>query len=544
VHQVRLTTFGKLSISHNGVALNALSSSSVQLFAFLALLRGESIEPCELARRLYPQQSNGESLESLRDAQESLWRGFPLAVRLFQGISVEEANRLKSGLRLVAVPGIVALDVDALQLESRLTANWAEMPRAEAAERLTEAADVMDREFLVGVSGDWGLDVGERLCRLFRAATVATLAADLSERTVRLSPPQSSDETTMPLGRFFGRRSERELMSTYLDQDELTLTLVGLGGVGKSRLALEFLRELPPSWRGVSVYPVSLASVVTKVGVLEAILESLGKRVGGAFLQGRDTLVTVLQALQDRSVLFLDNVEDAALEPGGEVVQLLSYLRYRCPKLAILSTSRCRIGIPGELVIPVTAFELPSTEALGDTEASSLLERFPGLEMVLDALDGACKAGAALRDDPSRLAELLRATGGLPLAIEMLAARAAVARRLPSLEEATAGELSPARSIEWALSAVSVEATDLFYSVSIFCDTFTAEAVEGITGRANVGFSLSELDDVALIHAVPGDGFLRFRCPPAFVIGRGRDFRCEKRCRITSRLMRSTSPLC
>ena len=428
-------------------------------------------------------------------------------------MSVREAHRLQTTIGVASVPGSVTIDSDAFQVDSLLTGDWSQMDRGEAATRLAKVARIMDGPFLPGVADGWGLGFGDAFCHRFRQAAVEILAPFVT--TQEIETPLASALAHPPSARFFGRRVELAQLRQYLLSGERTLTLVGLGGVGKSRLAAEFLAALPEPWDRATVAQVSLGNVVTRTGVLEAILDGLGKRVAGAYLKGRDTLVTVLQAFQSPSILFLDNVEDATLEPGGEVVQLLSYLRYRCPELVMLCTSRCRVGIPEELVVPVSAFDFPSDADLSAYDPQELMDRFPGLEMVLDALEGALKVGTALREDIRQQAGLLRMTGGLPLAIELLAARAAVLNDLPSETEWSAGEFNPTRSIEWALSSVSSEANEIFRVASLFADSFTAEAIEGITGRHAVGYSLSELDDVALLQSVPGDGYLRYKMVPS-----------------------------
>ena len=228
---------------------------------------------------------------------------------------------------------------------------------------------------------------------------------------------------------------------------------------------------------------------------------------------GRDPLSAVVLAFQGPTLLYLDNVEDGAVAPGSEIVKLLGYLRYRCPELVLLSTSRCRLGVAEETIYHVAGFSVPDESTEIDPETG--LSCNPGIAMLQDALQKSSKGRIGIKSDLLAIARLVREVGGLPLSLEMLAARAAVSGALPALDDVKQSAASPRQSVEWALHAVSPAARALLAPLAVFRETFTVEDAEQVLSESGADYLLAELDDVALVSVVRGLGTLRYRLLPA-----------------------------
>ncbi|MCX4438539.1 AAA family ATPase, partial [Streptomyces mirabilis] len=161
------------------------------------------------------------------------------------------------------------------------------------------------------------------------------------------------------LDSFVGRRHELSGLRTLLRSSRL-LTLTGAGGVGKTRLALEFAKGLPKRFARVDL--VELASLQDSTLVTQSLAAALG--VGER--AGRTGVDVLVRAIGDASrVLILDNCEHLA-EPCA---RLAATLLGRCPRLRILATSREALRVPGETVFRVGELYLPPADAGDDATA-------------------------------------------------------------------------------------------------------------------------------------------------------------------------------
>ena len=261
------------------------------------------------------------------------------------------------------------------------------------------------------------------LRKLLGAGAIATIPARgyrLVAAPERPDPPQAADieiETAggapaSPLPRprtpFVGRAREKRQAMTHLGDGPL-LTLIGIGGSGKTRLALEVAREAQPSFPdGVAFVDLAAVGDPQDVAVMVANALSIREMPG----------TPVLQLLQQgihtsRRLLVLDNCEQL-LEP---VATLVDALLGHCDELCVLVTSREALGIAGEQVQPVGALELARAEdvaALRDCDAVKLFvdrARLVDPDFQVDE-----RNAAALHDVCRRL-------DGIPLALELAAAR-------------------------------------------------------------------------------------------------------------------------
>ena len=253
-----------------------------------------------------------------------------------------------------------------------------------------------------------------------------------------------------------GRESELAEVLELLSGSRL-LTLTGAGGSGKTRLALQAAAELVDVYRD-GVWWVSLAALRDPELVEPTIAQTVGAKDG------------LVEHLRDQeTLLLLDNFEQL-LEAAPGIAGLLA----QAPDVRILATSRERLGLRAEQEYPVPT--LISAEALALFTARA--RQFePGFE------------------PDERVAEICRRLDGLPLAVELAAARIKVltpAQILERLEHRldllTAGARdAPARqrtlraTLEWSCDLLSDDEKGLFARLGVFAGSFTVEAAEAVT---------------------------------------------------------------
>lgn len=321
------------------------------------------------------------------------------------------------------------------------------------------------------------------------------LAPDLPET---FPPLRSLGGATLPAlhHRLVGRRKDLTATLSLLARPEVRLvTITGPGGAGKSRLALE-AAALTAVQRPVHL--VALAPVSDPELVPAAIARTLGVRESA----GRPLTESIADALAGTSaLLFLDNFEHlSAAAPA--VAALLD----RAPDLDVLTTSRVPLRLSGEHIVPL--------DPLTIYDASTLFAEL------------AAARGVVLREDTlPAVREICRRLDGLPLAIELVAARLAVlppAQLLKALEEGLTLEMEgpvdlPERqrtlraTIDWSYGLLSESERELHQALAVFAGGCTLE-----DGRAVAGAESSFLADLeaivvgSLLRSEVTDGQVRF----------------------------------
>jgi predicted ATPase/transcriptional regulator with XRE-family HTH domain len=289
---------------------------------------------------------------------------------------------------------------------------------------------------------------------------------------------------------FVGRDIElpriRDLMLT---ADVRLLTLTGPPGTGKTRLALQAAAELLPYFDD-GVFFVNLAPISDASLVISEIAQNLGVSSSGA----RSLFEAVEGYLRDRRLLLvLDNFEQVAVA-APPVAELLM----RAPRVKVLATSRVPLHVRGEKEFAVPPLQLPDTEHLPPLDQ---LGRYEAVRLFVQRAADVNAGFEMTGDNASTVAQICARLDGLPLAIELAAARVKVLSPQGILErlESRLGLLTggardlPARqrtlrsAIEWSYDLLAEEEKKLFRRLGVFVGGFTLDAAEAVcrggTGR-------------------------------------------------------------
>ena len=346
------------------------------------------------------------------------------------------------------------------------------------------------------------------------------LEAELAELEPRSEPHRAGaggPELPSQLTSFIGR--ERELAeAAALLRDARLLTLTGAGGCGKTRLALQLAGQRREDFAD-GVWPVELAGLGEPELVGPALAQALDTRLAS----DRAPEIALAGHIGDRrQLLLLDNCEHL-VEP---IARLAAALLGHCPNLTVLATSREPLRIPGEVTWRVPSLSLPKLIA-GAPAAESLAAE----SVRLFATRAAQAApGFELDDDNSTaVASLCHRLDGMPLAIELAAARvnvltpAQIVERLDdSLDLLSAGartamtrQQTLRATLAWSFELLEAGEQVLLRRLAVFAG-FGLEAAEDVCAedplrRSEAVALLGRLVDKSLVHVEEGPGDRRYR---------------------------------
>ncbi|MBX2797167.1 MAG: protein kinase [Myxococcales bacterium] len=253
---------------------------------------------------------------------------------------------------------------------------------------------------------DARLTLEEALDRLSRARASRVMQGH-GRQTPKPPPPR--EPGLEPADAFVGRVAEVEAIQRRLADGDRMLSLVGTGGIGKSRLARRIASLLCGLWPG-GVVVCDLARVRDVDGLLAVVSRALG-------LQPTDPIGSAL-ATRGRMLLLLDNAELAAPLEQAAAAALSTWLA-EAEELTLLATSRRRLGVSGERVMAVAPLAVPAPRADAAAVAGS-----DAVRLLVARIRAAEPAFEVTLDNHEAVAELVTAVDGLPLAIELAAARA------------------------------------------------------------------------------------------------------------------------
>ncbi len=326
----------------------------------------------------------------------------------------------------------------------------------------------------------------------------------------------------VPLTDLIGREQEIEDGVGWLERCRL-VTLLGPGGVGKTRLAIAVAESALPQFAD-GVWFVDFAPLQDASRVPETVARTLGVPE-----EGRAPEEALRETLVERALLLvLDNCEHVQDACASLAYGLLS----ACPHVKVLATSRHTLGVTGEQVYPVPSLELPPKEVTGSSSSPTLMEKDPaslmdyaGVRLFVQRALQAKPSFRLERRNAAIVAAICRHLDGIPLAIEMAAARL----RSLSLSEietrlsdrfrllTTGNRATLPRhqtlyaTIQWSDSLLSEPERRFLRRLSVFRGGWTEEGAVQIGGMGEETWGLlSALVDKSLITQAETEGVSRY----------------------------------
>jgi predicted ATPase len=373
-----------------------------------------------------------------------------------------------------AMPRLLYLKAPAPEREERLTA----MIRSLQADGTTSYRSFRSpRELGRLVREDLAVLLSERFAGQRDVSSAAAAGSSRAQPHVRTLPSTSTS--------LVGREQDIAQVAKLLEAPDVRLvTLTGPGGIGKTRLAVALAASLEDRYPMATVF-VPLASITDPAQVLPAIAGALGASLEGT-TRPLDALVEHLG--DTPTLLVLDNLEQV-VGVGPDLDDLLT----RCPGLKILATSRTALRLRAEHEYAVSALTVP---VFPEPPALEQVTSLPALELFADRARAVRRDFALNEDNAVAVAEICRRLDGLPLAIELAAARvrlldpsALLARLGSRLDVLGTGPVDlPERqrtlrgTIDWSVGLLSDAEKEMLATLSVFVDGWTLEAAVSVSG--------------------------------------------------------------
>lgn len=344
-----------------------------------------------------------------------------------------------------------------------------------------------------------------------RRGELAELVAGLAEELAALRPVDAPRGLPTDASSFVGRGRELAELGALLGHTRL-LTLSGIGGAGKTRLALELARAAETSYAGGAAL-VTLAGLADPRLVPDAVAAALDVRA----LPGQDVVDALVDFLTPRVLLLVvDNCEHLL----GASAALADALLRSAPGLTVLATSREALRIPGEVVFRVPSLDIPDPE---QPLAPGELLRYEAARLFVERATAAAPGFVLDEENGADVARICFRLDGLPLALELAAGRlgalspAAIAERLDDRfrllrsgnRAAPTRQQTLAATLQWSHDLLEPDERMLFRRLAVFAGGFELAAVETVCAGAGLDVAgsadvLARLVEKSLVVADEG----------------------------------------
>jgi predicted ATPase/DNA-binding XRE family transcriptional regulator len=377
-----------------------------------------------------------------------------------------------------------ALDLTREGLAARVGCSAATIQKLEEEERRPSA------QIVARLAEVFDMPPGEQpaFLRFARGGLGSTIAEPKEDLPWATSPKRTRSNLPTPVTSLIGREREIEDLLGYLSRADVRLvTLIGPPGIGKTRLSIEAARAALLNFPD-GVFFVSLASLDDETLLAVTVAQSL------AYVGARDVPQEeqIKEGIGDKHILMVvDNCEHLIEHVAPFVSRLLS----ACPRLSIIATSRESLRIAGEWLYPVAPFDLPVERASFDIETTS---KFPILTLFAERARMMQPDFQLTAENYAAVAGICRQSDGLPLAVELIAARIRLMSPQALLERlreslllsadgrrtVTARQRSLNNAIDWSYRLLSEEEQKLLAYLSVFSGGFTLASAETVFSRA------------------------------------------------------------
>jgi predicted ATPase len=400
----------------------------------------------------------------------------------------------------------------ALQFGVRIVPVLLEHAKMPGAENLPESLQRLS--YINAAEVTAGRDFDDQIERLVRFIDRSSSG---SERQNQESHPNN---LPLQLTSFVGREEEVAALTTLIAQHRV-VTIVGSGGVGKTRTSIQVATNVLDDFKDGAWF-VELAPLNSG----EYLPSTIAQALGLTFAPGSNALDTLARTLQPKhALLILDNCEHL-VEPAAH---LASVLLRSCPYVKVLVSSRRPLDISGEETYRLTSLDVPARETATGLQAQDAI-RSAAIKLFVARARAVNKSFELSDDNAATVAEICRRLDGIPLAIELAASRVRMLSPLQLRErlnarfalltggsrDALPHQQTLLATIDWSHDLLDARERALFRRLGIFVNGFTLEGAVAVgSGReldeGDVLEVLSSLLDQSLMQAEPDRDRLRYR---------------------------------